>query len=87
MPRKHIMMDTDCADVWGKPMLSDVERQMRLTHFIRKYLRRGFVYKTHTEFVAELHRPARFPRWLFPETTLFVDIDPNGNICVSRRRD
>jgi hypothetical protein len=68
-------------------MLSDTERHMRLNHFVRKYLRRGFVYTAHSEFSAVLSRPARFPRRLFPETTLYVNIDPEGRIFVERRRE
>lgn len=67
-------------------MLSDTERHMRLNHFVRKYLQRGYLYASHTQFSAELHRPARFPHWLFPEMTLFVSIDPDGRIFVERRQ-
>ena len=68
-------------------MLSDTERHMRLNHFVRKYLQRGYSYAAHSQFSAELHRPARFPHWLFRETTLYVNIDPEGRIFVARRRE
>ena len=68
-------------------MLTDTERHMRLNHFVRKYLKRGYEYASHSQFSAELHRPARFPRWWFPETTLYVSIDPEGRIFVERRRE
>ena len=62
--------------------LSLDERNIALTHFLRKYSKRGFQIVTRTETTAELHKPARFPSWLFHEETRYVDIDATGVIYV-----
>lgn len=57
-------------------------RQEALDRFIEKYLRRGFKLNSHGPTTAELYRAPRFPLWLFPEQTIFVDIDERGRIYI-----
>lgn len=65
--------------------MSDSEREVRFEQFLTRFLHRGYVYRSHTKFTAELYRPARFPRFIFRETSLFLDIDPEGRIYVRKR--
>lgn len=64
--------------------LSQVERQEALTRFIGKYVKRGFQIVSRSPTTAELFKPARFPVWLFPEQTYFLDIDVDGAIYVRK---
>lgn len=64
--------------------LSLDERQEALVRFLRKYKKRGFRVVSQGPTTAELYRPARFPAWLFPEQTLYLDIDPTGWIYVRK---
>lgn len=64
--------------------LSLEERNIVLSRFLRKYLQRGFTIVTRTPTTAELYKPARFPAWLFPEKTIFVDIEETGSIYVRK---
>jgi hypothetical protein len=64
--------------------LSLDEREEALTRFLEKYARRGFKVVSRTATTAELFKPARFPEWLFPEQTRYVDIDEIGRIYVSK---
>jgi len=64
--------------------LSLPERQEALERFLQKYLRRGYQIISHTPTTAELYKPARFPAWLFPEQTRYIDIDDEGRIYVSK---
>jgi hypothetical protein len=65
--------------------LSPDERAKVLSHFLRKYLQRGYQLISYSPTTAELHRPSRFPHWLFPEKTRFVDIDESGLIYIRSR--
>lgn len=65
-------------------MMSLEEREQALARFLEKYLQRGFRVVSHGPTTAELYKPARFPAWLFPEQTLYVDIEESGWIYVRK---
>lgn len=64
--------------------LSLDEREAKLTRYLEKYLRRGFTIVSRSPTTAELYKPARFPAWLFPEQTLYIDIEETGWIYVTK---
>lgn len=66
--------------------MSPEERDAALDRFLEKYKKRGFTCVSRTATSAELHKPARFPRWLFPEQNRIVVIDEDGSIYVEKVR-
>ncbi len=64
--------------------LSSDERQEALSRFIEKHYTREYRVISRSATTAELYRPARFPSWLFPEQTLYLDIDEKGWVYVRK---
>ena len=64
--------------------LSLDERQEKLTRFIEKYQRRGYEIVSRSPTTVEMFKPARFPAFLFPEHTYYIDIEPDGVIYVRK---
>lgn len=64
--------------------LSPKEREEALSRFVKKYRKRGFRVVSRSPNTVELFRPARFPKWLWREQTLFADIEESGWIYVRK---
>lgn len=64
--------------------LSPDERNDALTRFLEKYKKRGFRIVSRTSTTAVLLKLSRFPEWLFPEQTLYIDIDETGWVYVRK---
>lgn len=66
--------------------LSPEERHATLSRFLAKYAKRGFEVVERNSTSAELHKPARFPAVFFPSETLYIEVEPNGKIWISKVR-